>query len=211
MTSFIKTRTQFRMPAVLVRLGSSRWGPYLTAPRSGVWERLLNPSTGQPSNSRSSVCGADSQVQSREEPPGPPEECSAAIGDDRVGNAEAIDDVGEELDSLLGVDVDDGSGLDPLLELIDRYEDVGEAPGCLSERTHHVEVPNCKGPCDGDCLQHLCQEVSLPSVELVPFTAPHNVLRVGNCRGPVETLSKSFPDKCSRPGMVTIGTGMYLL
>jgi hypothetical protein len=29
---------------------------------------------------------------------------------------------------------------------------VGEAPGCLSERPHHVEVPDCKGPRDGDRL-----------------------------------------------------------
>jgi hypothetical protein len=80
MTSFsIRTRTQFRMPATLVRLGSDPWGPSLTAPRSGVWERLSNPSTGQPSNSRSSVCGVDPRVQSREEPPGPPEECGVVV------------------------------------------------------------------------------------------------------------------------------------
>jgi hypothetical protein len=87
---------------------------------------------------------------------------------------------------------------------------VGEAPGCLSEWTHHVEVPNCEGPYDGDCLQHLRWEVSLPSVELAPFTVLHNVLQVGDRRGPVETLSESFPDKCSRSGMMTTGTGMYL-
>jgi hypothetical protein len=80
MTSFfIKTRTQFRMPATLVRPGSGRWGPSLTAPRSGVRERLSNPSTSQPSNSRSSVCGAGPWVQSREEPPGPPKECGAVV------------------------------------------------------------------------------------------------------------------------------------
>jgi hypothetical protein len=78
-----------------------------------------------------------------------PRELGAVVDDDRVGNAEAIDDVGEERDRLLGVDIDDGSGLDPLRELVDRYEEVGEAPGRLSERSHHVEVPDCKGPCDG--------------------------------------------------------------
>jgi hypothetical protein len=34
---------------------------------------------GQPSNSLSSVRGADLLVQSREEPPGPPEECAAVV------------------------------------------------------------------------------------------------------------------------------------
>jgi hypothetical protein len=43
-----------------------------------------------------------------------PRELGAIVGDDRVGNAEAIDDVGEERDSLLGVNVDYGSSLDPL-------------------------------------------------------------------------------------------------
>jgi hypothetical protein len=52
----------------LVRPGSGRWGPSLTTPHSGVWERLSNPSMGQPSNSRSSVSGADPRVQSHEEP-----------------------------------------------------------------------------------------------------------------------------------------------
>jgi hypothetical protein len=87
---------------------------------------------------------------------------------------------------------------------------VGEAPGRLLEWPHHVEVPDGKGPCDGDCLQRLCREVSLPGIKLAPFTVPHDVLQVGDRRGPVETLSKSFPDKCSRTGVVTTGAGMYL-
>jgi hypothetical protein len=53
---------------------------------------------------------------------------------------------------------------------------VGEAPGCLSEWAHHVEVPDCEGPCDGDRLQRLRREMSLPGVELASFAAPHNVL-----------------------------------
>jgi hypothetical protein len=40
---------------------------------------------------------------------------------------------------------------------------------------------------------------------------PHNVLRVGDRYGPVETLSESFSDKGSRPGMVNAGTGVYFL
>jgi hypothetical protein len=105
-----------------------------------------------------------------------PRELSVIFGDDRVGYAEAIDDVSELRDCLLGANVNNGSGLDPLRELVDRYEKVGEAPGCQSERSHHVEVPDCKGPRDGDCLRRSRQEVSLPSVELTPFTAPHDVL-----------------------------------
>jgi hypothetical protein len=43
-----------------------------------------------------------------------PRELSVVVGDDCVEYAEEIDDVGEERDRLLGVDVDDGSGLYPL-------------------------------------------------------------------------------------------------
>jgi hypothetical protein len=54
-------------------------------------------------------------------------------------------------------------------------------------------------------------EVSLLSVERAPFTAPHYVLGVRDCCGPVETLSESLFDKRSRTGVVTAGVGMYLL
>jgi hypothetical protein len=53
--------------------------------------------------------------------------------------------------------------------------------------------------------------MSLPSVELAPFTALHDVLRLGDHCGPVETLSESFPDKFSQIGVVTAGAGMYFL
>jgi hypothetical protein len=46
---------------------------------------------------------------------------------------------------------------------------------------------------------------------LATFAALHNVLRVGDRCGLVETLSESFSDKGYRPGMVTAGTSMYLL
>jgi hypothetical protein len=139
-----------------------------------------------------------------------PREMGAVIGDDRVEYAEAIDDVSEERDRLLRADVDVGSSLDPLRELVHHYEKVGEAPGRLSERDHYVEVPNCEGPHDGDRLQYLRQEMSLPGVELASFATPYSVLRVGGRCGIVETLSESFPDKRSRSGMVTACAGMYL-
>jgi hypothetical protein len=53
---------------------------------------------------------------------------------------------------------------------------VSEAPGCLSDGTHYVEVPHWKGLRDGDRLQRLHREVSLSRVELTPFTVPHDVL-----------------------------------
>jgi hypothetical protein len=91
MTSFsIKTRMQFRMPATLVRPGSGRWGPSLTAPCSGVRERMSNPSTGQPLNSRSSVCGVGPRVQSREEPPRRGHRKSVVLSDSKKKECGAV-------------------------------------------------------------------------------------------------------------------------
>jgi hypothetical protein len=88
---------------------------------------------------------------------------------------------------------------------------VGEAPGRLLERPHHVKVPDAERPRDGNGLKRLRWEVSLPSVELTPFTSPHDVLGVYDRRGPVETLSEGLSDKCSRTSVVTTGAGVYLV
>jgi hypothetical protein len=61
-------------------------------------------------------------------------------------------------------------------------------------QTANDHMPDGEGPCDGDCLQRLHKVMSLLSVELAPFAVPHDVLRVGDHRGPVETLSESFSD-----------------
>jgi hypothetical protein len=132
-----------------------------------------------------------------------PCELGAVVSDDRVGYAEALDDVDEERYDLLRADVDDGSSLDPLGELVDRHEKMCEAPGRLSERPHHVEVPHGERPCDGDSLERLRWQMGLSGIELAPLTTPYNVLEVRHRRGPVESLSESLPDKCSRACMMT--------
>jgi hypothetical protein len=61
-----------------------------------------------------------------------PREQGDVVGDDRVGYAEALDDVGEERYSFLRANVHYGPGFYPLRELIDRHEEMRESPGCLS-------------------------------------------------------------------------------
>jgi hypothetical protein len=78
-----------------------------------------------------------------------------------------------------------------------------EAPGRLLKRPHHVEMPHCERPCDGDGLERLRQEMGLSSVELAPLATLYDVLGVHYHRGPVESLSESLPDKCSRAYMMT--------
>jgi hypothetical protein len=53
-----------------------------------------------------------------------PRELGVIVYNDRVGDAETVDDVGEERNGLLEADVDYGSSLDPLCELVDRHEEV---------------------------------------------------------------------------------------
>jgi hypothetical protein len=56
-----------------------------------------------------------------------------------------MNDVGEECHCLLGADVDDGSSLDPLGELVDRNEKVSKDPGCLLERPTMSRCQTAKG------------------------------------------------------------------
>jgi hypothetical protein len=134
----------------------------------------------------------------------------AFVSDDRVGYAEAVNDVGGEGYRLLRADIDNGSRLDPFEELVNRYKEMSEASECLSERPHHVEVPDGERPRDGDGLKRLRREVSLSSVELTPFTASYDVLGVRHHCGPVESLSESLSDKCSRTSVMTASAGVYL-
>jgi hypothetical protein len=85
---------------------------------------------------------------------------------------------------------------------------MSEAPGRLSERPHHVKVPDGVRPRDGDGLKRLRREVSLSSIELAPFTTPYDVIGVCHHCGQVESLSESLSDKCSRASVMTAGAGM---
>ena len=59
-------------------------------------------------------------------------ELGTIVGDDGVWYSEPMDDVSEEQHGLLGPDAVDGPDLDPLGELVDGYQQVGEAPVCPS-------------------------------------------------------------------------------
>jgi hypothetical protein len=75
---------------------------------------------------------------------------------------------------------------------------VCEAPGCLSERPHHVEVPHGERPCDGDGLERFAPEDGF--VERKTGT-PRNGVRcpwsLYHC-GPIKSLLESLSNKHSR-------------
>ena len=132
-------------------------------------------------------------------------ELRAVVCDDGVQYSEAMDDVEEEQHSLLGHDRGDRSSFDPFCELVYGDKQVGVAPRHLFERPNQVEPPDREGPRDGDHLECLGREVSLPSVVLAPLAGAYDQLGVGYCSGPVETLSECVPNQGSRRGMVTAG------
>ena len=95
------------------------------------------------------------------------------VSDDGVRNPEPIDDIGEEYHRLLRLDLIDWTSLDPLGELIDCYQQMGEAPEGLLQRPNHVKPPHGKRPCDGDGLESLGQEMRLPCVVLASLAGAY--------------------------------------
>ena len=96
-------------------------------------------------------------------------ELCVVVRDDGVWYSKMTDDVEEEQHGLLGLDHRDRPSFDPFCEFVYRDKQVGVAPGCLFERSNQIEPPDHEGPRDGDHLECLGQEVSLPSVVLTPF------------------------------------------
>ena len=80
---------------------------------------------------------------------------------------------------------------------------MGEAPGRLFEWPNQIKPPDHEGPRDGDHLECLGREVSLPSVVLAPFAGAYDLLGVGYCSGPVEALSECVSNQGPWHGMVT--------
>ena len=77
------------------------------------------------------------------------------VSDDGVWNPEPVDDISEDQHRLLGFDLIDRTSIDPLGELIDRYQQMGIAPEGLLQRPNHVQPPHGEWPCDGDGLEGL--------------------------------------------------------
>jgi hypothetical protein len=82
-------------------------------------------------------------------------ELGAIVGNDRVGDPKAKNNVLDKAYRLLGADFGQGPSLDPFIELVDRDKQVGEAPGCFLEGSQEVQASHGKRPCDGDGLEPL--------------------------------------------------------
>jgi diadenosine tetraphosphatase ApaH/serine/threonine PP2A family protein phosphatase len=63
------------------------------------------------------------------------------VGDDGTRHPEPVDDVGEERHCLLHPEICDWVHLNPLGEFIDGDQQVGVAPGRLSQGLDNVQLP----------------------------------------------------------------------
>jgi hypothetical protein len=131
----------------------------------------------------------------------------AVVSDDRIRDPENEDNVSEKQHGLFRLDFANGSSLDPLGELVDCYQQVGEAPGRLLQRANKVQSLHGEGSCDGDGLQSVCREVHLAGVELATLASPHNVSGVGDRGGPVKALSKRVAHEGTRRSVVSAYAG----
>jgi hypothetical protein len=126
-----------------------------------------------------------------------PGELSVVVSDDGVRALETENDVLDEIYYLLGANLSQGPHLDPLSELVNRNEQVGQAPGHFLEGPKEVQAPHGERPCNGDRLEPLGQSIDLPCKVLPSSTGPHDLSRVTGGHRPVKTLPKSLSDHAS--------------
>ena len=112
---------------------------------------------------------------------------------------------------MLGLNLADGSSLNPLGEFVDCHQQVGEAPGCLLQRTDEVQSPHSERLCNGDGLQNVRGEVHFSSVKLATLAGPHDVGGVGDCGGPVETLPKCITHEGTWRSMVAANASVDVM
>ena len=79
---------------------------------------------------------------------------------------------------------------------------------CPLEGPYQVKPPDREWPRDGDRLERLGQQVSLPSAVLASFAGVYDLLGVGHRGWPVETLLECVFDQGSRCGVMSVDPSM---
>ena len=123
-------------------------------------------------------------------------ELRVVVHDNEVWDSKAMDDVKEEQHGLIELDHRDWLSLYPLCKLVYGDKQVCIAPRHPLERSNQIEPPDREWPHDGEHLERLGREVSLPSIVLTPFVGAYDLLGVGYCSG----QSRSLVGTCFRLG-----------
>jgi hypothetical protein len=88
---------------------------------------------------------------------------------------------------------------------------VCEAPGCLPQRSDHVEPSHSKRPGERDSLERLRWKVSLLRVELATLATSHDVLGISDHCGLVEAFQEHAPEDRSGGHVVAAGPHVDVL
>jgi hypothetical protein len=132
----------------------------------------------------------------------------AVVGNDGVRHSKPVDDVHEEGHDLLCHKIRDWACLDPLGEFVHDNQQVGVAPGRLSQGSDNVQPPHSERPCDGYGLQGVGQEIGLASIELATLAGPYDLVGVRDRGGPVEALAERIVHEGARCRVVAIHARM---
>ena len=119
----------------------------------------------------------------------------AVICDDAVGNPKAAHETLDELDCEASWDGANCFHFRPLGELVDGDVEVAVAPRRSKEWAQNVQPPDCEWPCERDGLEALSRLMDLLGMELAGFTGLHQLGRVIEHRGPVESAAEYLADE----------------
>jgi hypothetical protein len=89
-----------------------------------------------------------------------------------------------------------------LEKLVDRDQQVGEAPGRHPQGPDDVQPPHSERPCYGDGLQDMRGKVGLASVELAPFAGAHDLAGIRDRGGPVKALTERVANEGAGRGVM---------
>jgi hypothetical protein len=114
----------------------------------------------------------------------------AIVGNNGVRHPKLVDDVREKGHGLFGLEVCDWACFDPLGELVYGNQQVGVAPGRLSQGPDDVQPPHSERACDRYVLQGMSQKVGLAGVKLAPLAGVHDLVGVSDRSGPIKALAE---------------------
>jgi hypothetical protein len=109
------------------------------------------------------------------------------------GEAEAMQDVGDEINDSVWRDLGDQLVLNPLGKLVDRYQYMGETTWRRCKWSNHIKAPAGErlGWRYGDKI--VSWDMRLIAKELTVLESPHQVLYIRHCGGPPKTSSVCLP------------------
>jgi hypothetical protein len=121
-----------------------------------------------------------------------------------------VQDIRDEINSPIWCELGYRLVLDPLGELVDSYQHMGETAWRHCEGPNHIKAPASKGPGWRYGDEAVGWNMRLLAEELTVLASAHQILRVRYCGGPQETGPACFPHQRPRSCVIATDTFMYL-